>query len=67
MAELAFNPSVKAIVGARVEGYNQFYTGENQTGDIKLDNEQVVMTLIYSLQLTSLDRSRKQKLKSIIL
>ncbi len=42
MAELAFNPAVKAIVGARIEGYNQFYTGENQTGDIKLDNAQVL-------------------------
>jgi len=42
MAELAINPAVKAIVGARIEGYNQFYTGRNQTGTVQFDNEQVL-------------------------
>lgn len=33
---------LKAIVGLRVEKYDQFYTGTNQTATIVLDNERVI-------------------------
>ncbi|GMQ25766.1 TonB-dependent receptor [Algoriphagus sp. oki45] len=38
------NPAdkLKAVVGVRVEKYNQFYTGTNNTGTIALDNEEVL-------------------------
>lgn len=42
MAEMSFSPVLKAIIGARIEGYQQFYTGENQSGSIKFNNEQVL-------------------------
>jgi len=45
MAEVGINASLKAIVGARVEAYNQFYTGRNQAGTIVFDNEQVLEDL----------------------
>lgn len=42
MAEMAFSPVLKAIIGARIEGYQQNYTGQNQNGTIVLDNDQVL-------------------------
>jgi len=42
MAELGVSETVKAIVGARIEGYNQFYTGTNQTGTVVFNNEPVL-------------------------
>lgn len=54
-----FNPTplLKAIIGVRVEKYDQTYTGVNQSGSIVLDNEKVLddlnlfpaANLIYSL------------------
>ena len=42
MAELGFTENLKAIIGARIEGYDQYYTGTNQTGSINFENEQVL-------------------------
>lgn len=54
-----FNPTdkLKAIVGVRTEKYAQYYTGQNQTGTIVLDDEEVLndldffptVNLIYAL------------------
>ena len=62
--EFTPTPLLKAIVGVRVEKYDQRYTGINQSGSLSLDNEKVLndfnlfpaANLIYSL-------SEKQNLR----
>lgn len=43
--EVQVSPLLKAIAGVRVEKYDQFYTGTNQTGSLELDNEKVLEDL----------------------
>ena len=40
--EFKLAEALKAIVGVRVEKYDQFYTGTNQNGDISLNNDKVL-------------------------
>ncbi|MTI19710.1 TonB-dependent receptor, partial [Fulvivirga sp. RKSG066] len=40
--EMSLTEKLKTIVGVRVESYQQYYTGQNQTGAIVLDNEKVL-------------------------
>lgn len=55
--ELKIVDALKTVVGVRVEKYDQFYTGTNQTGSLSLDNDRVIsdldlfpsLNLIYAL------------------
>ncbi len=59
-ASMEMNPAnkLKAVVGLRVEQFNQFYTGTNQTGDIDYDLVEMIddmdffptINLIYNLK-----------------
>lgn len=43
--EANITQQLKAIIGLRIEHYQQYYTGTNQTGSIRLDNEKVISDL----------------------
>lgn len=55
--EMNLTQQLKTIIGVRLEKYDQFYTGTNQTGTIALDNERVIddlnlfptLNLVYNL------------------
>lgn len=57
MNELPISDRLKAIYGVRVEKFEHFYTGQNNSGDIVYDNEKIIdnidvlpsVNMIYSL------------------
>ncbi len=44
-SELTFSDQLKGIVGVRTEKYDQFFTGQNQSGDRVFENQNVLNSL----------------------